>query len=261
SISECQRLAHDEQRISIRCNRGEGGRNIVATSNLRCQYFQPEGNGCGPNDIAFQPVGEIVAVEQDRQPPPLILVGGAESSQAFRWGDGAMTGLGSLPGDTNSAASGVNANGRVVVGESFNATAQAFRWVNGTMTDLGFLPGGTASVAFGVSANGKVVVGVGISAEPRQAFRWTAATGMQSVKALLQAAGVAIPGWQLGEASAVSAEGTTIVGNGRDPNGRPQAWIADLSDLCFAEGMLVLRLNDDGNPVFLRARCKDDDGA
>src|SRR5262249_8389856 len=71
SISECQRLAHDEQRISIRCNRGEGGRNIVATSNLRCQYFQPEGNGCGPNDIAFQPVGEIVAVEQDRQPPQI----------------------------------------------------------------------------------------------------------------------------------------------------------------------------------------------
>src|SRR5215510_6697312 len=71
SISECQRLAHDEQRISIRCNRGEGGRNIVATSNLRCQYFQPEGNGCGPNDIGFLPVGEIVAVEQDRQPPQI----------------------------------------------------------------------------------------------------------------------------------------------------------------------------------------------
>src|SRR5262249_39148566 len=127
---------------------------------------------------------------------------------------------------------------------------------------LGFLPGGTASVAFGVSANGKVVVGVGLSAdsaESRQAFRWTAATGMQSVKALLQAAGVNIPGWQLFEATAVSADGTKIVGNGRDPNGRFQAWIADLSDLCFAEGMPVLRLDDDGNPVFLRARCKDDD--
>jgi len=189
----------------------------------------------------------------------LVVVGGAESSQAFRWVDGTMTGLGSLPGDTNSAALGVNANGRVVVGESFNATAQAFRWVKGTMTGLGFLPGGTASVAFGVSANGKVVVGVGLSAQPRQAVRWTAATGMQSVKALLQAAGVDIPGWQLAEATAVSADGTKIVGNGRDPNGRAQAWIADLSDLCFAEGMPVLRLDDDGNPVFLRARCEDDD--
>src|SRR5262249_52117216 len=70
-IREVQGSAQEEQRISIRCNRGEGGRNIVATSNLRCQYFQPEGNGRGPNDIAFQPVGEIVAVERDRQPPQI----------------------------------------------------------------------------------------------------------------------------------------------------------------------------------------------
>src|SRR5262249_9598526 len=41
------------------------------TSNLRCQYFQPEGKGCGPNDIGFQPLGEIVAVEQHRQPPQI----------------------------------------------------------------------------------------------------------------------------------------------------------------------------------------------
>ena len=79
------------------------------------------------------------------------------------------------------------------------------------------------------------------------------------MKALLQAAGVDIPGWQLSEATAVSADGTTIVGKGVDPNGRFQGWIADLSDLCFAEGMPVLRLDDDGNPIFLRARCKDGD--
>ena len=40
-------------------------------SNLRRQHFEPEGDGCGPNDIRFQPVGEIVAVEQDRQPPQI----------------------------------------------------------------------------------------------------------------------------------------------------------------------------------------------
>ena len=188
-----------------------------------------------------------------------IVVGGVVRSQAFRWVNGTMTGLGFLPGGTFSSASGVNANGRVVVGESFNNENQAFRWVNGTMTGLGFLPGGQFSVAFGVSANGKVVVGDGCCTGVSGAFRWTAATGMQSVKALLQAAGVDIPGWQLGIATAVSADGTTIVGNGRDPNGQRQAWIADLSDLCFAEGMPVLRLDDDGNPVFLRARCEDDD--
>src|SRR5215475_78749 len=30
--------------------------------------LRAQGNGCGLNDIGFQPVGEIVAVEQDRQP-------------------------------------------------------------------------------------------------------------------------------------------------------------------------------------------------
>jgi hypothetical protein len=39
-----------------------------------------------------------------------------------------------------------------------------------------------------------------------------------------------------------SADGTTIVGR-------------DLSDLCFAEGMPVLRLDGDGNPVFFHALC------
>ena len=32
-----------------------------------------------------------------------------------------------------------------------------------------------------------------------------------------------------------------------------------LAGPCFAQGMPVLRLDDDGNPVFLRVRCKDDD--
>jgi probable HAF family extracellular repeat protein len=217
--------------------------------------FLPSSSGTHSEALGVSANGKVV-VGNDQ-----IVVGGVVRLEAFRWVNGTMTGLGSLPGDTFSSASGVNANGRVVVGESFNPENQAFRWVNGTMTGLGFLPGGQISVAFGVSANGKVVVGNDCCTGVSGAFRWTAATGMQSVKALLQAAGVDIPGWQLGIATAVSADGTTIVGNGIDPDGRRQAWIADLSDLCFAEGMPVLRLDEDGNPIFLRARCEEDEAA
>src|SRR5262245_35073940 len=63
-MSECQRLAHYEQRISLLRDRRDGGGNILGTSNLRCQNLQPKGNGCGPNDIGFQPVGEVVALNK-----------------------------------------------------------------------------------------------------------------------------------------------------------------------------------------------------
>jgi probable HAF family extracellular repeat protein len=61
-----------------------------------------------------------------------------------------------------SEASGVSADGSVVVGWAYNAAGQyrAFRWTAARgMQDLGTLPGGMESVAFGVSADGSVVVG------------------------------------------------------------------------------------------------------
>jgi len=134
-----------------------------------------------------------------------------------------MVRLGILAG----TARGVNADGTVVVGD---ASGQAFRWVNGTMTGLDFLPGGNQSQAKGVDAGGKVVVGDARDASGAlQASRWTAETRMQSVLTLLQAAGVVtMAGWQLRSANGVSADGTVIAGDGVDPLGQFQGWIARL---------------------------------
>jgi hypothetical protein len=53
--------------------------------------------------------------------------------------------------------------------------------------------------------------------------------GMVSVANLLISHGVGnLSGWTLREALAVSADGTTIVGEGIDPQGRQQAWRATI---------------------------------
>jgi probable HAF family extracellular repeat protein len=70
-------------------------------------------------------------------------------------------GLGYLPGKRmGSYASGISADGSVVVGTSYRG-AEAFRWTEADgMVGLGHLPGeGAASSALGVSADGSVIVG------------------------------------------------------------------------------------------------------
>jgi probable HAF family extracellular repeat protein len=70
--------------------------------------------------------------------------------------------LGVLPGYSSSSATGVSANGKVVIGVLSDSVGQdhAFRWTSSEgMTDLGVLPGGTWSRAFAASQNGAVVVG------------------------------------------------------------------------------------------------------
>jgi probable HAF family extracellular repeat protein len=101
---------------------------------------------------------------------------GWSQQPSLRW-------LGTLGGDW-SEASGVSADGSVVVGYAYNAAGQgrAFRWTaSGGMQDLGTL-GGYGSEASGVSADGSVVVGGAHNAARRyRAFRWTAAGGMEDL--------------------------------------------------------------------------------
>jgi probable HAF family extracellular repeat protein len=108
-----------------------------------------------------------------------------------------------LTGWSLTHAGGISADGSVVVGRSNSASGtQAFRWVSGEgMSGLGDLLGGNFySAAYGVSANGSVVVGVSASDLGNEAFRWTEADGMV--------------GLGYGGASAVSADGSVVVGWG-----------------------------------------------
>lgn len=155
--------------------------------------------------------------------------------EAFRWTQaGGIVGLGDLAGGSFfSEAYGVSGNGLVVVGYSDSANGnEAFRWTQaGGMAGLGDLPGGMFdSVAYATNRDGSVVVGRGVNASNNQvAFRWTQAGGMQSVTDWLAAAGVTVaPGYLLGSATDVSADGSTVVGQAYGPSG-DEAYLARVS--------------------------------
>jgi probable HAF family extracellular repeat protein len=78
------------------------------------------------------------------------------TSEVFSYSDNAMTGLGTLGGDSG-IGNAINASGEIA-GYSTNAygTYRAFLAINGTLTDIGDLGGGSA-VAYGINDLGQVV--------------------------------------------------------------------------------------------------------
>jgi probable HAF family extracellular repeat protein len=139
-----------------------------------------------------------------------------------------MIGLGFLPGGSSSEAFAVSANGSVVVGESSSIPGrQAFGWSQETgMVGLG----GFDSRAFDVSSNGAVIVGSdGISSQSPQAFIWDSIHGMRNLQNVLMGQGDDLTGWRLEFARGISADGLTVVGDGINPNGQTEAWLARLT--------------------------------
>lgn len=140
----------------------------------------------------------------------LCLAGG----QGTAWAD--FVPLGDLPGGLSlSRASGVSADGSVVVGESVSASSffEAFRWTpREGMVGLGFLPGFPTSTARATSANGSVVVGTGLGPSKEEAVRWTAASSVVGLGFL--------PGFAESRAFGVSADGSVVVGNSNSVPGQ-----------------------------------------
>ena len=85
-------------------------------------------------------------------------------NHAFRWRNGTLTDLGTLPGGVNSFPQGANTNGWVV-GTSENGTTdpvlgipefEAVLWRNGQIINLGTL-GGNESIGFDTNSRGQIV--------------------------------------------------------------------------------------------------------
>ena len=164
-------------------------------------------------------------------------------SQCFvvRWNRSGIKEILGDPGGTgaalsvgwNSFATGVNQDGTVIAATSRlpSGTYHAFRWnqTNG-WRDLGALSGGDSRSA-AVNADGSVIVGKSnlVAGGDYRATIWTNTDSMLDLNAYLAGLGVdpSPTGWTLTEATGVSADGLTIVGNGLH-NGIAEAWIVTL---------------------------------
>jgi probable HAF family extracellular repeat protein len=170
--------------------------------------------------------------------------------EAFVWtaADG-MVGLGDLAGGYfDSRASGVSADGRVVVGSGTSAQGpEAFRWNSATgMVGLGFLNANAAgSWATSASSDGSIVVGQSIverilTPNPKgglgpivsdqyAAFIWDAQHGMRNLQSVLATDhGLDLTGWKLTSAVDISDDGLVIAGNGINPLGQEEGWVVRL---------------------------------
>ncbi len=150
--------------------------------------------------------------------------------EAFRWTEtSGMVGLGDLPGGRHeSTAYAVSADGSVSIGYANGPDgAVPVRWIDeGEAQPLCDGPFATGDEARGISGDGHIVVG---KTKSLGAFIWDEVHGMRSLQTVLvdeYGLGNELDGWQLSAAHAISLDGTTIVGTGRDPAGNTEAWRA-----------------------------------
>lgn len=171
-----------------------------------------------------------------------VIVGSSSNTswcqQAFRYVEGeGMVGLGDLPGGfwpLLSVALAVSPDGSAVVGYSESTNGlEAFHWTEDQgMIGLGDFAGGYFdSCACDVTADGSVVVGYATSALGEEAFIWDQAHGLRRLQEVLESDyGLNLAGWQLQYANGISSDGRAIVGQGWNPQGVNEAWLAQIPE-------------------------------
>jgi uncharacterized membrane protein len=158
----------------------------------------------------------------------------SDDQQAVAWVNGAATNLGvnAAVSSTDSRAVAVSADGSTIVGyyEDSSGNNQSFiRASSGTVTTVSLF--GTAFdefEAFDVSGDGSMIVGL---ADPTaggtsRATLWTQALGVVDLNTYLTSLGVNLTGWDLTEATTISADGTSIAGIGVF-NGVSYGWVVN----------------------------------
>jgi uncharacterized membrane protein len=144
--------------------------------------------------------------------------------------DGTSERIGELA--DNALAAGISSDGAFVVGSVLGASDQeAFLWSSPTgLMPLADLPGGIVqSLAHAVTDNA-TVVGQGSTDQGFEAFIWDSVLGMRNLRGELVGRGVDLTGWLLTDATGISFDGQIIVGNGVDPDGHLEAWIATIPE-------------------------------
>ena len=194
--------------------------------------------------MGYLPTGSQQSIANGISADGSVIVGQSDKNDgaayyAFRWtSTSGMVELTQLCcGAPNSGANAVSLDGKIVVGYGQGyGSPHAVKWdENNFVTDLGSLNGDYSS-ALAVNQDGTVIVGrTGGSLNMSQAFVWTPATGMKLLSTVLTDAGIDFTGWTLREATAISANGRVIAGNGVNPSGKQEGWVVDFGSTCNAD--------------------------
>lgn len=182
--------------------------------------------------------------------PDGAVVVGWTGNEPMRWtAETGMVGLGHLAFGFNGLATDVSADGSVVVGSDhsyFPSHEEAFRWTaDGGMVGLGHLPlgdppGEEYSAAAGISADGSIVVGASYKSnhpQDNRAFIWDAVHGMRDLHRVLeQDYGLDLGRWHFLDATDISNDGRSIVGNGSAFQST-RSWLVGLD--CYDDGVDV----------------------
>jgi uncharacterized membrane protein len=159
----------------------------------------------GMQELIEVPGGDATAT--DISPDGLTIVGyffDNAPEQAFLWRDGAVTLLGTLPGETDSFALAVCGNGNAVVGTTRSIGGRAFRRTAAAgIQELPPLIAGAPTSANDCTNDAVIAVGFSGTKKAMPAVRWDA-KGPRSLGTL---------GGDFGTAEAVSANGAVVVGS------------------------------------------------
>jgi len=190
---------------------------------------------------------DVVGVSDDG-----LIVAGNDRGP-FVWTDASGQGNPGQHPDTHTSstfANRISPDGNVIVGWTSTPNGrQGFRWTQQDgYENLGEAAGSGPSMwdAHDASFDGSMVVGSGLDASSGEieAYIWDEANGARSLRVLLSTMGVDVTGWEIWDAQAVSHDGTTIVGVGRNPDGDRETWIAVIPEpsasILIGGGLILL---------------------
>jgi hypothetical protein len=126
---------------------------------------------------------------------------------------------------------GVSLDGRTVLGRGLERWTEA-----GGLEELSDGPG----AALAVSGDGSLIGGRLGPFDDLHAFVWNEAIGVRRLDEVLTSLGVDLTGWTLLSVVGVSADGHTLLGEGRNPAGRSEAWLATIPVLVPEPGTIAL---------------------
>lgn len=187
------------------------------------------------------------------------IVGWQDATSGFRqgavWFDGVQTIITTAGGSPVSEAQDISDVGNWVVGNGGSSTSnQAWRWSPTTgLQNLGALNPTWTGYATGISEDGKTIIGFerafGQSALFGVGFIWRQGVGMTDLKTYLISKGVPVPAaWTLALPLGISADGRTIVGQGRNGN-VASGFVAHIDDCAGSTAAYGAGLAGSGNYV------------